>query len=461
MIASLLLATVALTPPPPNIVLILADDLGYGDLGSYGQRWIQTPNLDRLAREGMRFTQFYSGSTVCAPARDSLLTGRTTGHSWMRGNGQIALRPDPEDVTVATLLQRAGYHTASIGKSSVQCDSDDPSVPHTKGFDDFFGQLRHIDAHFHWPKHLTRNGERVEYPNNTGHEGDTYDHAEYLREAREFLDRRPPRQPFFLMYSATIPHAGITVEPWFKRPYNGKFPEIPFAGGHYNAVEDPSATYAGMVSRLDYEVGEIVRKLKAKGLDRNTLVLFMSDNGGMQEGGYRAEYLDSNGGLRGTKRDLYEGGIRVPLIAWWPGTVPSGRTVDQVAAFWDVLPTLTDLASVRAPSGIQGISFAPTLLGRPGQRSHTNLYWEFHEGGGKRAVRFGDWKAVQVNVGSAPHGPVELYHLPTDPAESTDLASKRPELVERARQLFETSRSEHPIFRFGASHDPQSGCCGT
>lgn len=454
-----MLALVALcaSVPPPNIVLILADDLGYGDLGCYGQKWIKTPELDRLARSGIRFTQAYSGSTVCAPSRDCLMTGRDTGHCWMRGNGSVKLRPDPEDVTIASLLRRRGYVTATIGKSSVQCDSEDPAQPARKGFDFFFGDLTHIAAHFHYPEKLWKNETIVKYPTNRGQTGTLYDGDLFLVEALSFIGRASKNKPFFLMYASTLPHAGITVPERWKAPYKGKFEEMPFEGGHYSACADPKATYAGMVAHLDYECGEIARKLKARGLDRNTVVVFASDNGGAVEGGYHAPDLNSNGGLRGTKRDLYEGGIRVPLIVSWPGRVTPKRTSGHVCSLIDLFASFVDFAQLPQRQDLQSISLAPTLLGAGRQRAHEYLYWEFHELGGKRAVRIGRWKAVQLQVGKDRDGPVELFDLALDPAEKVDVSGSHPDFVERARSLFASSRTKNPLFNFDHAGEE---CCG-
>lgn len=434
----------------PNIVFILADDLGYGDLGCYGQKVIQTPNLDKMAAMGLRFTHHYSGSTVCAPARDTFMTGRDTGHSWMRGNGSSALRRDPFDITIATLLKREGYRTGMIGKSSVQCELEDPKLPNDKGFDHFFGFLGHTPAHHHYPEKLWTDGQPVLYPDNHGWTGKQYAPDLFAADIKNFLAKKDKR-PFFLMYAATLPHAGLIVPDEWKKPYQGRFKETPSAEGFYNACAEPIATYAGMVSKLDHDCGAILDQLKVEGLEKNTLVLFASDNGGTIEGGYNAADLNSNGGLRGIKRDLYEGAVRVPLIAYWPGTIAAGRTSDHICTLYDFFPTACDLAGLKKPLTIQGISYAPTLLNRGEQGNHPYLYWEFHEEGGKRAVRVGRWKMVQLNVHKDPEGPVEVYDEDVDPQETTNMARLHPELVSQARELFRTGRTPNPNFNFAGN----------
>jgi len=429
----------------PNIVVILADDLGYGDLGCYGQAAIQTPHLDRMAAEGLRFTQHYAGATVCAPSRSCLLTGQHTGHTPMRGNGDVALSAD--DVTLGHLLQAAGYRTAMIGKASTACRTDDPGQPNACGFDHFFGVLSHRAAHDYFPLSVVRNGEVLELAGNARHEGPHYSHDLFLAEARAFLAQRRDA-PFFLLYSAQIPHASLYAPDAQRAAYLGTFDEVPVTDQkHYRNEPAPKATYAAMVSRLDWEVGQILDALEANGQTGSTLVLFASDNGAMNEGGHRRAAFKSSGSLRGGKRDLFEGGIRTPLLARWPGTVAPGVT-DHVSAFWDFVPTLCALAGCEPPEGLDGISFAPTLLGAGEQLPHTHLYWEFHEQGGKRAVRFGSWKAIQLGVRKNPDGPVLLYDLERDPAEAHDVADDHPAVVARARDLFRSSATRSPVEAF-------------
>lgn len=422
----------------PNIVFFLADDLGYGDLGVYGQRRIPTPHLDRMARDGMRFTQHYAGCTVCAPSRGCLLTGLHTGHSFIRGNGPVQLREDPQDRCVARMLKEVGYRTALIGKSGLSGNVDDGAHPLRKGFDRFYGFVSHEAAHRHYPTDLFDDGRRVTLPGNRGKDGSDYADALFLERALEFVGESD-RRPFFLHVASTLPHADLAAPEAFRAPFRGRFPETPFAGGHYRAEPAPRATYAGMVSFLDHMVGALRERLRTLGIARDTLFLFASDNGAMQEGGYSPEFFRSSGTLRGGKRDLYEGGIRTPLIAAWPGSVAAGARTDLVSAFWDFPATACELAGAPSPTPTDGISYAPTLLGKPGeQRRHESLYWEFHEQGGKRAVRWGDWKAVQRDVERRPDGPIEIYDLRRDPGERHDLATRRPEVVAEARRRLDT-----------------------
>jgi arylsulfatase A-like enzyme len=404
-----------------------------------------------MAAEGMRFTEHYAGSTVCAPSRACLLTGQHTGHTHVRGNARVALRPDPQDITVARLLKGAGYHTAMIGKSSASCDVDDPRHPNRKGFDHFFGFLSHTAAHRYFPTELCRDGKIVRFPGNHGKEGDNYSQDLFLQDALRYLETHVPG-PFFLHLSMQLPHADLYAPARWKNTYQGSFVEDPFEGGHFRAESQPKATFAGMVSRLDWEVGEILARLRGLGIDKKTLVFFASDNGPASAGGHLPDHFHSSGALRGGKRDLYEGGIRVPLIARWPGIITPGSESDLVGAFWDLVPTVCEVAKVPAPGHIDGISYLPTLLGnRTEQWQHEYLYWEFHEQGGKRAVRVGNWKAVQLDVSTDPDGPIEVYNLKDDPAETRNLASAKDDVVRTARRLFAESRTPSELFTWGGS----------
>jgi arylsulfatase A len=435
--------------PRPNILLIQADDLGYGDLSVYGQTRFETPSLDRLAREGTRFTQYYSGSTVCAPSRYALMTGFHTGHGYIRGNGRLPegdtpLRP--EDVTIAEVLRDAGYRTAVIGKWGLG-QPGTTGQPDRQGFEYAFGFLDHRHAHRQFTDHLYRNSERVKTDLASDYVSDLF-----TRDAVEFI-RRDDRRPFFIYLNYTVPHAELRVPIDVMTPFRGKFPEKPFVNAKADAQEtgarpdapslgyrsqpEPLAAFAAMVTRLDSDVGRLVDLLRSLKLDRQTLVLFTSDNGPHQEGGAMPAFFKSAGELRGIKRDLYEGGIRVPLIAWWPGTVPSGRVSHHVWAHWDLLPTLAEIAGAKAPSGLDGMSVARALRGQP-QPSQAFLYWEFHERGFQQAVRMGRWKAVRLKAA----GPIELYDLEADPREQRDLAGTHPEIVAKIEAYLKTARTE-------------------
>jgi arylsulfatase A len=451
----------ATTNHPPNIVFILADDLGYGDLGCYGQTVIQTPNLDRMAAEGLRFIQHYAGSPVCAPSRCSLMTGLHTGHTQIRGNGPSALRPDPQDITVATLLKNAGYQTAMIGKSSVAGQDNNPQLPNAKGFDHFFGYLHHTRAHDYFPAQLYRDGQTITCTNNHLDEGDTYSSDLLIHDALNWIGQHRSG-PFFLFYASQLPHPSLYAPEEWKVKYRGKFADQPAPEyGSYRKENEPKTTYAAMVARLDWEAGQILAKLKELGIATNTLVIFSSDNGAMNEGGYQRKWFDSSGPLRGGKRDLTEGGIRVPFIALWPGKIAAGKTTAQVSAFWDFLPTACDLAGVKTPPGLDGISYLPTLLGKPqDQKQHHSLYWEFYEQGGKRAARLGHWKAIQLNMSGTPPGPIELYALDQDLYETNNVATAHPEVVKQMTGIFEAAHQPSAQWdwsRSGTRKGPASG----
>ena len=412
----------------PNIILILADDLGYGDLVSYGQKFIKTPNLDRMAREGVRFTQFYAASPVCAPSRASLMTGLHQGHATIRGNENVKRQRVPlriEDVTVAEVLKGAGYRTGVIGKWGLG-EPDTSGTPNRKGFDYWFDYLNQNHAHNYYPDYLWRNEERVPVPKGT------YSPDLLTREALDFI-RRERASPFFLYLAYTLPHADNELK---RRTGNGM--EVPDDAPYSKEPWSPQQrNYAAMVTRLDADVGKIFALLKELSLDDDTLVMFTSDNGpqGVEEGGYDAMLFDSSGHLRGRKRDLYEGGIRVPMIARWPSKVRAGEVSGHVWTLYDFLPTAAQAAGARVPEYLDGISMLPVLLGRPGP-NHRDLYWEFHEGGFAQALRQGRWKIVRPGPGK----PVELYDIETDIGEKRDLSREHPALVKR---LVEVMKREH------------------
>jgi len=418
----------------PNILFILADDLGYGNLGSYGAKEIKTPHLDRMATEGMRFTQAYAGSTVCAPSRCCLMTGFHTGHARTRGNKYPDLPLRPTDLTVTEILKEAGYRTGLIGKWSLgQLGST--GYPTRKGFDEWFGFFSQTHAHNYYPEHLLENETGYLLRGNMGTQRKDYAHDLFTERALKFLDKRSA-QPFFLKLAYTIPHADNELG----RDTGDGMP-VPSTDPYTDRNWPPQEKkFAAMIARMDADVGRIMDKLKQNGQDKDTLILFSSDNGPHREGGHNPEFFNDNGPLRGIKRDLYEGGIRVPFLAWWPGTVQAGQVNDHVCAFWDFLPTACDLAGVVPPRGIDGISMASTLLGKPGQRRHEYLYWEFHERGFQQAVRMGDWKGVRTGPGK----PVELYDLKTSLDEQTNLAAQNPGVVRKIEEILSGARTESP-----------------
>lgn len=452
---------------PPNIIWIMADDLGYGDLGSYGQEHIRTPYLDQMAAEGIRFTQFYAGHTVCAPTRSSLMTGQHTGHTPIRGNWSAVTGERvplaPEDTTIAEILQEAGYTTGLVGKWGLG-EPETTGVPQLKGFDYFWGFLNQARAHTFYPEWVWRNDNRVVLTGNRdildiypqwkvypldGNEPPVRKQAQYthdldMQEAEWFV-RANREGPFFLYLALQIPHAELLVpddslEEYLDENGNSIFDEVPFpddSGTRYAPTDKPIATYAAMVTRMDRDIGRLLALLREMGIAENTLVLFTSDNGTHAEGGYDPSVLNSSGPLRGIKRDLYEGGIRVPMIAWMPGTVPAGRVSDQVWAMWDFMPTAAELAGTRPTQTTNGISMVNALHGQP-QEDHEYLYWEFLlRGESRQAVRMGDWKAVRYGH----ERPTELYDLSVDIGEENDIASNHSDVVTRAEKLFRTART--------------------
>ena len=447
---------------PPNVIIIFADDLGYGDVGSYGQTKIRTPNLDRLAEEGIRFTQHYSGSPVCAPSRATLLTGRHTGHTQIRGNHELGGFPDEEErgqmalregsFTMAEMLREAGYATAVIGKWGLGGPGSE-GVPNNHGFDSFYGYLDQKQAHNYYPSHLWRNTKWDTLRNGYFHphqrlEEEPGDYSRFkgpdyapdlmTEEAERFI-RENAGRPFFLYLPYTIPHVALQVPDEELEAYD--FPETPYLGENgYLPHPTPRAAYAGMISRLDAYVGRIRVLIDELGLAENTLILFSSDNGPTDAGGADMEFFDSNGPLRGGKRDVYEGGIRVPMIALWPGRIKGGAATDHVSANWDVMPTLADLTGARAPEDLDGISFLPTLLGGD-QSEHEYLYWEFHEGPGSQAVRLGEWKGVRLGGHRDPDAPIELYDLSTDIGEMSNVADRHPDIVARIDSIMRAAHT--------------------
>lgn len=458
----------------PNIIFILADDLGYGELGCYGQRKIRTPHIDRLAAEGMWFTQHYSGSPVCAPSRCTLLTGKHTGHAYIRDNDEMGERGDvwhdlslegqrpllPGITTIGTALKEAGYSTGAVGKWGLGGPGTS-GHPNRQGFDFWYGYLCQRIAHNYYPTYLWRNDHKEILEDNEyffphqrfPEDKDPNDRSAYLsyggkiyasdritEEALNFI-KSQSAHPFFLYLAFTVPHAALQVPEDSLREYEGAFPETPYLGDKgYLPHPTPRAAYAAMVSRMDEGIGRVMALLRSLGIDRDTLVMFSSDNGPTYNGGTDSEFFQSAGPLRGLKGSLYEGGIRVPLIARWPGRIEPGTTTGHISAFWDLLPTIADLSGLETPVECDGISFLPTLLGREGkQREHEYLYWEYQ---GKQALRLRQWKAIR----SVEEQTWELYDLDSDIGEKITLASANPELIRDIEKAMAVARTESGLF---------------
>lgn len=428
--------------PVPNIILIVADDLGYGDLGCYGQAKIKTPNLDQLAVDGMRFTSFYAGSTVCAPSRCALMTGLHTGHARIRGNANVPLVS--QDVTVAEVLKEAGYRTGLVGKWGLGNENTD-GVPQKQGFDEFVGYLDQVHAHDYYSDYLWRYDPVSKYDDkvilmeNQGRKKGLYIPDLLTTAGANFIRNNKPEalnrfRPFFLYLAYTTPHANNEEG---QRSGNGmQVPDDqPYSSESWAQVEKNKAA---MITRMDSDVGRLLDWLKKLKIEDNTVVMFTSDNGPHKEGGADPKFFKSSGPLRGIKRDLYEGGIRVPMIVRWPARVPAGKVSDQVWAMWDVLPTVAEMARAKSPPKLDGISMLPTLVGGAQTNQHEFLYWEFHEGGSQQAVRMGEWKAIR----SAGGKPLELYNLKKDLAEKTDVAQENTNVVARIEELLKTVRTE-------------------
>ncbi|MGH9372305.1 MAG: arylsulfatase [Vicinamibacterales bacterium] len=442
----------------PNVIYVFADDLGYGELGAYGQRKIRTPHLDQLAREGMRFTQHYTGAPVCAPSRGMLLTGLHAGHAYIRGNYELGGFTDDQEGgqmplptgtrTVAHLMRDAGYATAAIGKWGLGMH-DNTGDPRAHGFDYFYGLLDQKQAHNYYPTHLWENGQRVPLGNRyfSPHQRldapladaaayDQYRAEDYAPElmtqkALAFIERHR-EHPFFLYLAYPLPHAALQAPEAMVRQYVGEFEEHPYLGQQgYLPTPYPLSTYAAMITTLDSYVGRVLDRLQALGLDERTIVMFSSDNGTTFNGGVNRESFDSTGGLRGAKMDVYEGGIRVPFLARWPDRIPQGAVSGLVSAQYDVLATLAELVGQETPP-TDGVSMLPTLLGRPGaQNGREFLYFEYPEKGGQVAVRLGNWKGVKVDMKRNPNAPWQLYALEADVAETDDVAKAHPEILRR------------------------------
>lgn len=434
----------------PNFVFIMADDLGYGDLGCFGQKKIKTPNLDQMASEGMKLTDFYAGNTVCAPSRCVLMTGKHSGRCRVRGNaGSDIQRLRPEDKTIASVFKDAGYATGMFGKWGLGDDLDSTGHPNLHGFDSFYGYLSQHHAHNYFPTFLIRDKEIVKLRNVPDQENKSgagwarekidYTHDLIFEEAMKWLAENRDK-PFFLYLPFTIPHANNEGTRG-----TGDGQEIPDHGIYTD--EDwpsPDKGQAAMITRMDRDIGTLLKTLREYGVDENTLVIFTSDNGPHKEGGNDPEFFDANGPLKGLKRALYEGGIRVPTIARWPGKIQAGSTSDHSSYFGDLYATVCALTGQEVPQGLQSISILPTLLGTGAQMSHEYLYWEFYEQGSRQAVRFGNWKAIRQPMLT---GEVELFDLSTDLGESNNLASSHSELVRKAIQFMDDAHVPDPAWK--------------
>ena len=437
----------------PNIIYIVADDLGYGDIGCYGQQKIKTPNIDRLATEGMLFTQHYAGCPVSAPSRCSLMTGLHTGHTQIRGNKEImpeGQQPMQADTyTISKLMKSAGYNTGLFGKWGLGTPESE-STPTTMGFDEFFGYNCQRKAHSYYPEYLWKNGNKVLLPENENVGRKVYSQELIHTEALKFI-RDNIGKPFFAMLTYTLPHAELNLpHDSLYRMYENSFPETPFERqGSYYASEKPKASFAAMVSLLDRYVGELMAEIQRAGIENNTIIVFTSDNGPHREGGADPDFFQSYGPLRGTKRSVHEGGIRVPMIIRFPGKVQAGTSSDHVSAFWDVMPTLAEISGVELPVQTDGISFLPTLLSESDrQQQHDYLYWEFHEEGGKIAVRKENWKLVLLNVTNSTQKSIHLYNIANDIHEDHDLASQYPDVVAEMMAIAASSRVDSEVFPF-------------
>lgn len=450
-------------PNKPNVIFILADDLGYGDLGFLGQKHIKTPNLDLLAARGILFSNHYAGAPVCAPSRSALLTGLHTGHTPIRGNFEVQPEgqyPMPDTLlTLGKVFQQAGYRTAAFGKWGLGFvgTTGDPS---NQGFAYFFGYNCQRYAHRYYPAYLWENQQQVPLLGNDWTTKTTFAPDLIHQKSLEFMEANQ-HQPFFLFLPLVMPHAELAapedeVFQYYRTKFGEESPHIAPPGGDYGpemvipgyqSQPYPRATFAAMVARIDRYVGDIMNKLEALGISENTLLVFTSDNGAHREGGADPEFFDSNGPFRGFKRDLYEGGIHVPLVAHWPGKIKAGSQSSHVAAFWDWLPTLADAIGTASPQGIDGASFLPTLLGLGNQQQPDHLYWEFHESGGRQALRQGDWKLVKYQVQDPSKTTVELFDLANDPEERNNVALEHPTRLAELEMLMRKAHRPNPIFR--------------
>jgi len=429
----LVLSLPVIAQKKPNIIIILADDLGYGDLGSYGQKLIHTPNIDALASGGMRFTNYYSGCSVCAPSRETLLTGRHTGHTYIRGNFLTDKQEDPplpdEKMIVAEYLKKAGYHTALIGKWGLGGENNGPEK---QGFDYTYGYLDQIKAHNYYPPFLYETGKKIELEQNRDGAKGIYSHDLIVQKTMDYLNDIDKKQPFFLYLPYTVPHGEYSLPP-----------DTPYLNNNW---QPNFKVYATMISKLDRDIGRIMKVLKEKGVVDNTLIFFASDNGA--NAGF-AKFFKSNGSFNGSKFGLYEGGIRVPMIAYWPGKIKPATVSNHISASWDLLPTICQATGISTPAGIDGISFLPELTGKK-QADHSYLYWEYFtynynwnkpENNTPRnylesiALRMGKWKAIKKDMYKDKNAPIALYNLETDPGEKIDVANENPDIIKKITDI--------------------------
>jgi len=448
----------------PNIVFILCDDLGIGDIGCYGQEKLKTPNIDSIAANGMKFTNHYSGSTVCAPSRSCLMTGQHTGHTFIRGNRpngpnvrepEIGQYPLPENyITLPKLLKEAGYSTGMFGKWGLGGPNNSGATT-KQGFDEFFGYYCQSHAHTYYPTYLWHNSEKIPM------DGNTYSHNLIWNKGLEFIRKKAKAgKPFFAYYSITVPHAAMSAPEELHEKYCKIYAQFNNKIGKYNGVDmgkdrevrNPIAGFAGMIENLDNQVGALIAELKRLGVYENTIIIFTSDNGAHHEGGHDPDFWNSNGPFRGYKRDLYEGGIHVPMLVCWPKYVKPGSETDHISAFWDWLPTFAELAGVKIPADaeIDGISMAPLLTGNEvKQKKHDYLYWEFTEGKPRKAIRAGKWKAIlNYEADGKTLLKSELFDLSRDIEETENLAGKYPEKMKELTDLIESARTESRIYLF-------------
>ncbi|MDR2983081.1 MAG: arylsulfatase [Puniceicoccales bacterium] len=425
--------TAAKNPRKPNIIFIMADDLGYGDLSMDGQKKFKTPNIDNLAKEGLTFANAYAGSTICGPSRCALLTGLHTGHAVIRGNAPESSNFLPDDnPSVARLLKNGGYATGCFGKWGMGLPANAGS-PSRQGFDEFVGFMTHMEGHFHFVNNIWYGDEK------RSHSEQVYSQKVFFDSAADFIKRNKDK-PFFIYLAPTIPHASLEATDEDMAPFKGKFPEKPWGkpdGQHYRYQATPHAAFAAMVTRLDKDVGKITSLIDELGLAKDTIIVFTSDNGPHQEGGADPKFFNGSGPFRGIKRDLTDGGVHVPFIARWPNTIKAGTKTDNFWAHWDLLPTVADLAGLPVPKGLDGVSLAPTFKGQK-QPEHPPLYWEFYERGWKQqAVRDGKWKGVYEKK----EAPMSLYDIERDPGEKTNLAKSNPEIVKKLEAIIEASHT--------------------